>query len=156
MDATLPLSQAIDGFELAAHARRLSPKTIADYANTFRKFFYFLQDDPPLDSITPPLVRQFLASQSVSKKTLLNYHTGLSALWTWAVDEGFASSHVIRRCERPQPEKRAIVPYTESDVKAILGSLEKSKAYVRPHKRACSNSLPNVDRNKAIIFLLLD
>jgi site-specific recombinase XerD len=156
MDATLTLSQSIDGFTLAAHARRLSPKTIADYQNTFRKFFYFLQDDPPLDSITPPIIRQFLAAQTVSKKTLLNYHTGLSALWTWAIDEGFASSHVVRRCERPQPEKRAILPYSESDIKAMLASLDKSRACFRPGQRSFSMSLPNADRNRALIFLLLD
>lgn len=161
----LTLSQAYAGFELAANARRLSPKTIADYQNTFRKFARFMAEqddspldgDPPLESITPTHIRRFLAAQDqVSKKTALNYHVGLSALWTWALDEEYVDSHVVRRCERPTPEKRAVVPYTEADIKAMLSSLEKSKAYSRPGKRSCSNSLPNAERNRAIIFLLLD
>lgn len=161
----LTLSQAYAGFELAANARRLSPKTVADYQNTFRKFVNYLADeddslpgqDPALESITPATIRGFLAAQDhVSKKTVLNYHVGLSALWTWALEEGYATSHVVRRCERPVPEKRAIIPYTEGDLKAMLGSLDKSHAYSRPGKRACSNTLPNGERNRAIIFLLLD
>lgn len=154
---TLTLSQAFDGFELAALARRLSPKTILDYQNTFRKFFYFLDEDPPLDSITPRHIREFLSAQtSVGKKTLLNYHTGLSALWTWAVDEGYASAHVVRRCERPIPEKRLVLPYSEPDIKALLASVDKSAVLLRPGHRPFSISVPQADRHRAIIFLLLD
>jgi hypothetical protein len=31
------LSQAIEGYELAGYARRLSKRTLADYGNTFSK-----------------------------------------------------------------------------------------------------------------------
>ena len=46
-----------------------------------------LDDDPPLAEITRTQVKSFLAAQRVSKKTVLNYHVGLSALYTWATAE---------------------------------------------------------------------
>ena len=98
MDKYITFSQALEGYSLYAEARRLSPRTIADYTNTFRKFKLFLApDDPSLAAITADAIRRFLASQNgLSKKTLSNYHTGLAALWTWAVKEGTPSGGGVR------------------------------------------------------------
>jgi site-specific recombinase XerD len=82
MQSQITFSQALEGYLLYADARRLSPHTIADYTNTFRKFQAFLGDDPPIASITADHVRAFFVClDHLSKKTTLNYHTGLSALW---------------------------------------------------------------------------
>ncbi len=149
------LSQVIDGYTLAAHARRLSEHTLADYSNTFRKFQLFLADDPPFDQIDRASIAAFLSAQTVSDKTLLNYHTGLSALWTWAAAEGYAAQNPLRQIERPRPETRAIVPLSEADLRAMLNALARSRTYNNRGSTA-SNALPNQDRNRAIILLLLD
>ena len=49
----ISLSAALEGYFIAAHARRLSPATLRDYDNTFRKLEEFLGRDPPLASISP-------------------------------------------------------------------------------------------------------
>ncbi|HJW89971.1 MAG TPA: hypothetical protein VJ436_04965 [Anaerolineales bacterium] len=110
MKKQLTLSQAIAGYELAAQARRLNIHTLADYGSTFRKFQQFLDEDILLSSVKPDQVKASLAGQLVSKKTLLNYHTGLSALWTWAVAEGLAPEHSLRGVERSKPEEPAVLP----------------------------------------------
>ena len=46
------LSQIIQGYTLNAQARQLSPHTLTDYHNTFRKLAAFLETDPPFDQIT--------------------------------------------------------------------------------------------------------
>ena len=115
------LSQAIDGYFVAAQARRLSPHTLADYDHTYRRFEAFLAGDPPISAITPDDVRQFLNSlDGLSAKTVRNYHIGLSALWTWALKEGLANRHVVRDVQAPKPEQRQIVPYTQRDIEAML------------------------------------
>ena len=141
---------------LDAAARKLSNETIREYLNTFRKFDAFLEDDPPIARITPLVVKAFLAEQPVAKKTLLNYHVGLSALWTWALGEEIVDEHIIRKVRRPKPEKKAIKPYLEEEVRAMLSSLTRSKVYSRPGKRECSHKVRNAERNRAIILLLLD
>ena len=156
MKSRITFSDAVNGFLMAAEARHLSPNTIHDYLNTFRKFQAFLDDDPPIAGISVREVEAFLASQQVSKKTVLNYHTGLSALWTWAVKEGLAPVHVVSMVERVNPEKRSIRPYSLEDVKAMLAVLGMTRAYTRPGKKETVHSLPNADRNRAIILLLLD
>ena len=129
---SIKLSLAISGFLLDAEARSLSPRTVADYQNSFRKLQAFLADDLLLDKITPDDIRRFLADLStprapagiapraarpIGKKQKLNIHTGLSALWTWAVGEGYAREHIIHRVERPRPEKPVIQPFTQDDVR---------------------------------------
>ena len=118
--STITFSQAVNGYLLAAQSRHLSQHTIDEYLNTFRKFQASLDDDPPLITLSPGDVEAFLAAQTVSKKTILNYHIGLSALWTWAVNEGLVDEDIVHQVERAKPEKRSISPYSEEDIKAML------------------------------------
>ena len=154
--STITFSQAVAGYELAALARRLSPHHLLDYFTTYRKFQDFLASDPLIVDITPHQVQSFLAGQAVSKKTLLNYHPGLSALWTWCLAEGLVVESILKRVQRPRPEKRAIVPYTLEDVRAMLTSLATTPLYSRPGYRDSAHTLPHAVRNRAIILLLVD
>ena len=159
----LTLSQSIEGFLLEKQAQHLSPHTVADYTNSFRKLQAYLVTDVPLAGITTDQVKGFLGDLStprapagaakrpakgLSNKTILNIHTGLSALWTWAVAEGIASRHILRAIPRPRPEKRAITPFTEADMKTLLGSCERSRSYTRPGKRACDHAILTALRNR--------
>jgi integrase/recombinase XerD len=153
----LTLSQAIQGFYLTQQARGLSAHTIADYTNTLTRFKIHLEKDYRMDQITARHVELFLASQThLKKKTLLNYHTGLSALWTWAVKERIAAEHVPHLIPAPKPEDVQVVPYNENDVRSMLNSLHRSKRYGRPGKKVSDHAIPFPERNRAMILLLLD
>jgi site-specific recombinase XerC len=103
----LIFSQAIEGYLLNAGARHLSPHTIADYLNTFHKFEDYAEDDPRFLTISQNDIQEFLAAQTkLSNKTLLTYHTGLSALWSWAVKEQIVSVNIVKGIQPPRPEKR--------------------------------------------------
>ena len=154
---SVTLSRAIEGYFIAANARRLSAHTLADYDNTFRRFEAYLERDPPISAITPAHINAFLASMNgLSAKTLRNYHTGLSALWTWALKEGLVQRHIVRAVDPPKPEKREIIPYTEQDIRAMLAACDQSRSYVRPGKRRCTNARPTAARDRAIIAFLVD
>jgi site-specific recombinase XerD len=62
----------------------------------------------------------------------------------------------MRKVKRPKPEKRVIMPYSQADIKGMLSSLDKSKSYTRFGKKESSHRLPQSERNRAIIYLLLD
>ena len=156
MKTQVTFSQAVEGYLLAANARHLSQNTLLEYTSTFRKFLKYTGSDPPIGDITIHQMEKFLANQPVSKKTILNYHTGLSALWTWAVDESLVNEHIMHKIKRPKPEKRSIVPYSESDIKMMLGAISHSKFYTRPGKNESRHSVLHQERNRAIILILLD
>jgi len=176
MVTNLTLSQSIEGFLLEKRAQRLSPHTIADYTNAYRKLAAWLDDagtpDPPLASITVDQIRAFLAelgavpqerpgvaprpARPLSKKTILNIHTALSALWTWARAEGLAERHIIHDVPRPKPEQRAIEPFTRDQIRDLLDACERSRPYSRPGKRTSDHARPTALRDKAIVYLLLD
>jgi site-specific recombinase XerD len=149
-------NQIKEGYRLAANARRLSPNTINDYFNTYRKFTDFLDDDLPFASISADQVEEFLSIQEVSKKTVSNYHTALSAMWTWATEEGLAPANILHKVKRARPEKKAIMPYSQLDIKAMLAVIGQTSSYTRPGKRESVHSLPQAVRTRAILFLLLD
>lgn len=98
---SISISQAIEGYLLNANARHLSERTIADYTNTFNKLLLYLAEDKAIVEITQKDIEGFLSSQKlVSKKTVLNYHIGLSALWTWACKEKLVLVHIMHKPEQ--------------------------------------------------------
>ena len=156
MKNQITFSQAVEGYMLSVRAGHLSAHTVKDYLTTYRKFESFLVDDLPIAEIKPEHIRAFLAEQTVSKKTILNYHVGLSSLWTWALREELVTEHIVRKVRRPKPEKKAIKPYSEAEVRAMLNSLRYSRTYHRPGKKETSHKLQYEERNRAIILLLLE
>ena len=154
---SLSLKKVAQGFILSAQSRHLSPATVADYTNTLKKFIGYLGGEKPFEGINHHHIEGFLGSVTgVTNKTLLNYHTGLSAMWTWAVREQLAGAHIVHLVTPPKPEKREILPFTEEDVRLMLASVARSKAYDRPGKRKSDHGLPDAYRMRAIILLLLD
>ena len=102
----ISISQAIEGYLFAAQARRLSKHTIADYQAAFRKILVFLVQDLPVELINSRTLEKFLAIQnSISKKTLLNFHISLSALWTWMVKEEQVHVRVPHKVDHLRPKK---------------------------------------------------
>ena len=134
----LLLSKAIEGFTLACKARQLSEHTISDYSHTFKIFLAHV-GDVPLEIIQTAQVQAFLASRPVSAKTLLNYHVGLSALWTWAVKEEYCTVHLLHKIERPKPKKTLIESFTELECHALFTGLRTEG-----------------DRDRAMLMVMLD
>lgn len=138
-------SVTVTGFELACRARGLSQHTIDDYFRTYKKFGSFLKGDPDLKEISVRDVTLFLAQQPVSKKSKLNYHIALSALWTWAISEGFVLDHIVRQVKRPRAEIRQVDPFSDLEIRSILAALN------RPYTRTDYKH-----RMRAVVMLLLD
>lgn len=123
---SITLTQAIEGYSLAAHARRLSPRTLADYSNTYRKLHKHL-GDRPIAMITVVQIRRLMAAHPhLSTKTLLDHHAGLSALWRWAAAERLVANPVVLKIQAPRSEKWAIELYTPHDGMAMLQSRGRS------------------------------
>jgi site-specific recombinase XerD len=135
---SMPLSKAIEGFLLSCQARRLSTHTIDDYRRTLAKFLKHT-GDMPIHLVGTSQISAFLGAQTVGKKTLLNYHIGLSALWTWAIKEEYVEKHVVRMVDKPKPSKIVIQPFTETEIRALLQAIRYAP-----------------DRNRALILLLMD
>jgi site-specific recombinase XerD len=154
---SISLSQAIEGYFINAQARRLSPNTLQNYQWAYGHLERHLAGDPSMASITTTQVRAFLTSlQHLSNKSLLNVHSALSSLWSWAVDEGIARRNVLREIKPPKPEKRTVIPFTKQEVELMLTACDRAKTYTRPGKRACANGRPTALRDRAIVILLLD
>lgn len=153
----LKLSQVAMGYFINAYARQLSLHTISDYKNIITKFQKHLGKDYLMQEITSTHVALFLgANAGLKKKTILNYHTGLSALWNWAVQEKIVDENIVRRIKPPKPEQRVIQPYTFDEIKLMLASVDRSKRYRRPGQDWQDRAVLDPERARAIILFLLD
>lgn len=169
---SITLSQAVEGCLLEKRAKQLSAHTIADYRNAYRKFLNYVDPDTPLIEITAEEVQRFLPdlgrpqlapagiaprpAKPLSKKTILNIHTALSALWTWAVEAGYVTEHLMRSVPRPKPEQRTIAPLSEEDIRTLLNACNRTCTYNRPGKRDCNNQRVTALRDRAILLTLVE
>ena len=77
-------------------------------------------------------------------------------MWHFLERQQMVSENIVRRVERPKPEKRAVQPLEEHEIKALFSALEKGKRYTRRGKAECENTLPSADRLRAILMFFLD
>lgn len=117
-----------------------------------------LIEDPAMDKISHGQAAGFLASFNgeYSRKTLFNYHVGLSALWSWAVKEGLVGENIMRQVDRPKPGKVVIQPYTKDEVRRLLEACKINKEYHRPGQKPAANSRHTALRDRAVLLTLLD
>lgn len=149
----ITFSQATEGYLLVAGARHLSEHTIRDYVNALTKFSNFLDEDLLIEEITSHHLEAFLTAQTkVPNKTLLSYHVGLSALWTWAVSEHIVPKHIVREVTPPKPEQREIVPSTVVEIRAMVEVVGRNTTSQVNNKHMKDSA----DRNRAILLLLFD
>jgi len=139
----ISFSQASDGYLLHAHSRRLSEHTLADYGCTFRRFQRFLAPgDLAIAEISLELIERFFADLSgLSEKAVVNYHTGLSALWTWALERRMVDEHVVKQFERPKPTKKMMEIFSEAGVQRLLDACDRTPACSRRGKRKCGREI---------------
>jgi len=153
---SITFSTAVEGFQLSMNARHLSPNTMADYNHTLKIFREFLKEDMPVPDITSQHVEKFLASfTELSNKTLLNYHVGLSAMWTWMEREELVKKNIVRKVRSPKAERKKVIPLTKDDIKSLLSAMKRSRVYRRQGK-PIDHELESFERNRAILLLMLD
>jgi site-specific recombinase XerD len=156
MKKVMVFSSAVEGFQLSMGARHLSPNTVADYSRTLSKFAAWLGADRGVGEITSKDIEGFMGSfTDKSNKSLLNYHVGLSAMWSWMEGEGIVKSNVVRKVKPPRAERKEVTPLTEAEVKALFAALNRSKVYQRGGQPV-DHALGSMERNRAILLLLLD
>ena len=167
----ITLVQACDGLIRSKMAAGLSPHTIADYENTFKKLFLFFDGEIPLQNISRKDIVDFFAwlqedyisnpdgvaprrNKPLSPKSIRNIHTNLSAFWVWAIEEEFVQKNVVKGVDKPSASPPVIEPYTKDDVVALLKACDMSRTWKT--RASIANSRPTADRDRAIILTLLD
>lgn len=169
--SSIKLSQAIDGCLFYKRASGKSQHTIADYKVAFDKLKLYFTDDPAIESITRQDLVGFFAwlrddyvshptgcaprrPVKLSNKTIQNTHIAISALWTWAIEEQFATHHIVRQIRPPAANAPIIEAFTQSDLQQLLKACERSQSW-KTHQ-GTTNAIPTADRNAAIVMFLVD
>lgn len=168
----MKLSTAIQGFLLSKRVAGASPNTIRNYTLSLKRLAAHFDAEPDLDEITVDQVRELLdqlmttqialpgiaprPSKTLSAKTIRNIHTCWMSLWTWAIAEGHATGHIIKRIHVPQPEDKAIEPFTRDQVKALLDATKYSQPWERLPATATRIPKRRRLRDRAILLILLD
>jgi len=167
----LTLSQAYEGMIRYKMATGRSPHTIADYRISFKKLLLFFDVNPPISSITREQMVGFFAwlqneyvsipdgaaprgEKRLSPKSIRNIHTNLSALWTWAEQEGFVETNIIRSIEKPKANPPIIEPFTKDEIVMLLKACDSSRTW--KSRSNAANARPTADRDRAIIMTILD
>ena len=149
---------ALEGYWLEKR-RNVSPKTVADYEGTFRKFHAFLGNDVPFEKISSDHVRRFLAElthEGLSQKTVANAWIALSSLWTWAERELEVPHIIRRRVARPKYQRPIIEPYSKTDIGAMLNACAENAEWKSRRGKEVRSQRHSKLRDRAILLVLVD
>lgn len=154
----MQVKEAIEQY-WAVRGPDLADNTIADYGRTFDRLEAFLADKDiaDLDQVTPRDVQEFLAElagMGLGKKTRANAWTALSSLWSWA-EGALGVSHIMRNVPMPRYVRNQPDPYSEEDVRALLGACDQTAPWDGRY-RGIRSRRATADRDRAIMLVLLD
>ena len=136
----IPLNEAVKMF-LDARSLALSSSTIRGYRLELGRLMECLPADTPVCRIGPRQILTFLSAYPGCKKTKKNCYLGLSAFWSWCLQEGYAKEHVVHRLDPPVPDKRVVIPLERYEVSLLLEAARHGTA---------------PERDKAILMVLLE
>lgn len=132
------LDEVIEDYLYARKVERYSTATIRTYTTVLHMFARSAGGTSRFETIGADRIRKFLGEKSnLSSKTVSNYYIVLASLWTWAVENDYASEHVVNKVHKPKYIKKQVSPYTEQEVRTIY--------------RACRGW-----RERAIVMVLMD
>jgi integrase/recombinase XerD len=100
------------------------------------------------DGIAPRPARKLAA------KTIANYHTGLSSLWTWATSRGLVTEHVVRAVKPPKVHEKPINPLSGGDILKLIRACDVTRAW--HNDPLVQAQRPTALRDRMIVYLLLD
>jgi len=155
----MQLDYALEGYWLAKR-RDFSSHTVSDYQLTFRRFSEFVGKTRDLKDITSDDINRFLNhlrdDLGHSPKTVLNAWITLSSFWTWA-ERDLAVVHIMRgKVIRPRPHRRQSAPYSEADVRALLGACDRGAGWNSAHGQRIESKRDTALRDRALMLVLLD
>lgn len=152
-----PINQAVEDFLFARTSERYSLNTISSYRNALTKFCNFVGQDKSVRDIGPLDIRGFFVEQDeVTNITLVKYHTAISALWTYLVEQKEVNEHIAQQVKPPEPEEREILPFSPDEIVRLLLCTDRSKPYKRGMQRMCDHATHAGARDRAVIYILLD
>lgn len=165
------LDQVIELMLDSKTAEGKSVHTIVDYRNSFKKLREAIPGSTRFTEITLDQMIKFFSwlhgdyrsepggaasrgSIKLSEKSILNIHTNLSSLWSFATRRGYAADHIMRNVDRPKVNPRVIEPFTRENLDALLKVTGETRDWKNTGK--VTRERRTALRDRAIILILLD
>jgi site-specific recombinase XerD len=125
------LSKAIEGYRLVSLAEGYSPRTMEGYdwslAHLARFFENCGMDNPELEDISPAHLRDFFLhlrpETDLAPSSIRSVWRTIRSFYNWA-SRDLGVERPDRNLPMPQAGNKAIVPFREEEVKALLKACE--------------------------------
>jgi integrase/recombinase XerD len=166
------LDQVIELMLDSKTAEGKSAHTIVDYRNSFKKLREVIPGSTRFTEITlEQMIKYFgwlrgdyrsepggvapRGKIKLSEKSILNMHTNLSSLWSFAVKNGYAIDHIIRKVERPKVNPPVVETFTRENLEAMLKASGETRSWKNSTTKGTRERRTAL-RDRAIILILLD
>lgn len=124
------LKEGLEQFKYASEVEGKAEKTLEQYSYVLEKFIDFLEEDFPLESITPSMVREFLQSlknQGLSKASVAIHYRVLRAFFNWLVGENLLYSSPTDNINEPKTPKKYPRVLKSKQVDKLIQAAKDSK-----------------------------
>ncbi len=122
--------ESVNEFQYALRIEGKAEKTLEQYNYVLDKFGNFINDNPPLESISPLTIRkflQYLTQKDLAKATVAIHFRVLRAFFNWLVGEGLLSESPVRNIKEPKTPKKYPRILKRDQVNELLAAAKKHK-----------------------------
>jgi integrase/recombinase XerD len=164
----MKFTTAIQGFNIARISEGYAPETLKNYTIHLNQVCEYLQN-PQVESVTTNDLRLWFyhlrtsyipnrSSGNTEPLTETAIHSKWKALrsfFSWAAGE-LSIPNIAREIPAPKYTTKAIIPFTQSEIKSMLAACEYTAAAQTGKRKAYQQRRPTALRDKTLVMLLLD
>jgi integrase/recombinase XerD len=159
----MKLEKAIEGFRLVSLAEGMSPRTMDGYEWALGRLTKFLDNqgtgNPEVEEIQPADMRRFFlylrTETDLAPASIRSIWRTIRSFYNWA-SRDLGVDRPDRGIPAPKVGTKAIVPFSEDEVKALLRACEYTSTACTNGRQAFRMRRPHARRDKALVLLLLD
>ena len=135
--ASATLGQVTEAFFRDYLIPRCRYGTVRDYQSAFEKYFLPLWESVPMRRVTKAAMKRTLAeiqsAGEISNKRVNNIAVPLKRLWSWSVEEGYATTNNALGL-KPYPTEHPEMMYlTSNEIHLLAEACDYHDGFYRPH-----------------------
>lgn len=151
------LSQIIEGFFVVRRSR-YTEQTREGFRYCFNRLTRRFSTDHDFAAISTDDIRaymEYLRGEGLAERSIHDHLTRLTALWKFAQEE-FKFPNIVAAIEKPSFTQKEINPFTQGELKAMLGAAEWTMAWSTAKGKQVRSKRATWRRDLAMLMLMVD
>lgn len=151
------IAQMVEGFFVVRRGS-YTEQTREGFKYCFSRLARYFGGEHDFAALTAADIRRYmdyLRTEGLAERSIHDHLTRLTSLWSFAAEE-FKLPNIVREVEKPAFTQKEINPFTQDEIKAMLGAAEWTMVWSTPKGKQVRSHRPTWRRDLAMLMMMVD